>query len=54
VITLATRTRKARRPGTCPLCRGPIQVGQRIALVGYWCHAQCVVDRLHEEDAPDG
>jgi hypothetical protein len=49
---LATRTRKARRPGTCPLCRGPIQVGQRIAKLGYWVHAQCVIDHQHEEDQP--
>jgi hypothetical protein len=41
---LATRTRKARRPGRCVLCRGPVLIGQRIALTGGgWAHVSCVL-----------
>jgi len=39
---LATRTMKARRAGTCAECRGPIRVGDRIALVaGRWISVEC-------------
>lgn len=47
---LATRVMKARRTGTCPLCRGPIQRGESIAKIGFWAHTQCVVDRQREHD----
>ena len=43
---LADRVMKARRPGTCPLCRGPIQVGEQIGRVGFWAHTVCIVDRF--------
>jgi hypothetical protein len=46
-LTLATRVMKARRETTCPLCRGPIKVGQLIAKCGVWAHAQCVIDYSH-------
>ena len=46
----ASRVMKARREGTCPICRGPILVGQLIAKCGVWAHAQCVVDHQHQED----
>jgi hypothetical protein len=40
---LADRVMRARREGTCPLCR-PILVGQYIARCGScWYHAGCVV-----------
>jgi hypothetical protein len=45
---LATRVMRARRPGTCPLCRGPIQVRESIAKIGFWAHTQCVIDRQHD------
>jgi hypothetical protein len=47
---LATRVMKARRPGTCPLCREPVRVGESIAKIGFWAHTQCVVDRQREHD----
>ncbi len=41
---LATRTRKARRDGRCPLCPHPIRTGQRVGLVaGQWAHCSCIV-----------
>jgi hypothetical protein len=43
----ATRTMKARRESTCPLCRGPIRVGQLIARCGFWAHAACVIRHQH-------
>jgi hypothetical protein len=42
---LATRTRKARRPSTCPACRAPIIIGQQIARLASpaaWVHVRCV------------
>jgi hypothetical protein len=30
-LALATRTMRARWPGTCPACRAPIHTGQQIA-----------------------
>lgn len=45
----ATRVMKARRPGTCPECGGPIQVGQRIALAGRWQHIRHIIDRQHAD-----
>jgi len=41
---LATRTRKARRDGRCPLCPHPVRTGQRVGLVaGQWAHCSCIV-----------
>lgn len=41
----ASRVRKARRPGTCPLCDAPVSTGQQIGLVdGHgWCHTTCII-----------
>jgi hypothetical protein len=44
-LALATRTRKARRPSTCPACRAPIIIGQQIARLASppaWIHVRCV------------
>jgi hypothetical protein len=42
---LADRTMRARREGTCPVCHGPILVGQPIARCPgrVWMHASCYV-----------
>lgn len=40
---LATRTMKARRASTCPVCHGPILVGQQIAKAGQWQHIGHVI-----------
>lgn len=45
---LASRVMKARRAGTCPLCRGPIRVGEQIAKTVRWAHAGCVVAALYK------
>ncbi len=42
---LATRVMRARRTGTCPVCHGPIHVGQLIAKTGLWQHVEHVIDR---------
>ncbi len=44
-LALATRTKRARRTSTCPLCRGPILIGMTIARLispPGWCHVRCV------------
>lgn len=46
-MILAHRTRKARRGGACPLCRGPVRIGQHIAKLGLtWVHIACAVARM--------
>jgi hypothetical protein len=45
---LPTRVMRARRAGTCPLCKGPIHVGQVIAKCGVWMHASCLIGHRHE------
>jgi hypothetical protein len=48
---LVTRVRKARYPGTCPACGGPVCVGQRIAYTGgQWIHVTCVIS--HQAAGP--
>jgi hypothetical protein len=42
-----TRVMKARRGSTCPLCKGPIRVGQLIAKCGVWAHARCAISHQH-------
>lgn len=48
---LATRVRKARRPGWCRVCNGPVRIGQQI---GYWpafpgwLHVQCGLALVRE------
>jgi hypothetical protein len=46
-ILTASRVRKARRGGWCPLCPRPIVVGQRVGLIpAGWAHlSPCIVDR---------
>ena len=44
-VTKVRRVMKARRPSTCPSCRGPVHVGQSIAKVTRppgWIHTRCV------------
>jgi hypothetical protein len=44
-LALATRVRKARRAGSCSVCRLPITIGQPIARLikpAAWCHLACV------------
>jgi hypothetical protein len=44
-LALATGTRKARHPSTCPACRAPIIIGQEIARLASpaaWLHVRCV------------
>jgi hypothetical protein len=44
-LALATRVRKARRPGWCSVCRVAIRVGEPIARLikpAGWCHVGCV------------
>ena len=42
---LATRTRKARKDGQCPLCVHPIRVTSRVGLVPDlgWVHVSCLI-----------
>jgi hypothetical protein len=49
----ATRVMKARWPGTCPLCRGPIRRLQQIGKtrVG-WCHTTCLTGRTTYTSTP--
>ena len=46
-ILTATRVRKARRSGWCPLCPRPIITGQKVGLIpAGWAHlSPCIVDR---------
>ena len=40
----ATRTRKARHDGRCPLCPHPVRIGHRVGLVpAGWAHCSCIV-----------
>ena len=44
-LALATRVRKARRGGSCSVCRLPVTIGQPIARLikpAGWCHLACV------------
>jgi hypothetical protein len=44
-LALATRVRKARRTGSCSICRLPVTIGQPIARLikpAGWCHLGCV------------
>jgi hypothetical protein len=43
-LPLADRVRKARRPGRCTVCHGPVTIGQSIAHLARppgWCHVRC-------------
>lgn len=46
---LATRVIRARRPSQCPVCRGPIRVGDQIAKCGVWMCVRCAIDHQHDE-----
>jgi hypothetical protein len=46
-MILADRARKARRSSWCPLCCGPVRIGQYIARLGLtWVHTTCAVARM--------
>jgi hypothetical protein len=50
-LQLADRVMKARKTSTCPLCNGPISVGQRIARTGTtWQHASCLIRSITEKE----
>ena len=53
---LADRVMKARRQSACPICRGPVGIGQQIARLGpgSWVHAGCLISlsRHQEDDLP--
>ena len=58
-LALATRVRKARRTGTCTVCKVAIRVGEPIARLikpAGWCHVGCVpvVARTLANRAGDG
>ena len=44
-LMLASRVRKARKPGVCALCRAPVLVGQQIGktTIRGWCHTSCII-----------
>jgi hypothetical protein len=43
---LASRVMKARHAGRCPVCRGPVRVGDQIARAGkVWQHVEHVIER---------
>jgi hypothetical protein len=47
---LATRVMKARRPGTCPLCRQAVTVGQQIGRTpAGWCHTECIIGKAKDK-----
>lgn len=50
---LASRVMKARRESVCPLCRGPIRIGEQIAKTVKWAHAGCVVASLYNTSAEE-
>lgn len=46
---LPVKVRKARRSSTCPVCKGPIRVGQLIASCGgLWMCAACLIGHRHQ------
>jgi hypothetical protein len=48
---LASRVMKARRQSTCPLCQGPVRVGDLIAKTVKWAHAGCIIaNRFYTQD----
>jgi hypothetical protein len=47
---LASRVMKARHASTCPLCHGPVLVGQQIGLIPGtgWAHVTpCIIKEQH-------
>lgn len=42
---IASRVRKARKPGICALCHAPVTTGQQIGYTTTrgWCHATCII-----------
>ena len=47
---LASRVMRARRSSTCPVCRGPVQVGEQIARVGrQWQHVSHVLEQIRSQ-----
>jgi hypothetical protein len=51
---LATRVRRARKPGQCAICPAPVYVRQSIGyLPGRgWCHVGCIIQH-NRAQAPD-
>jgi hypothetical protein len=50
---LASRVMKARRQSTCPICRGPIRVGDSIAKTVKWAHTGCVIASRYYGSTPN-
>ncbi len=52
-VVIASHARKARHRGRCPLCGGPIAVGQGICRVGRggtWLHVECFTRRYRDHE----
>ena len=44
----ASRVMKARTASICPLCLGPVNVGQQIGRTPIgWCHTACIINAAH-------
>lgn len=54
IPVLADRVMRARRETTCPVCGGPIFVGNLIARCpgSLWMHCSCLLGHRHSIDVP--
>ena len=46
-----SKTRRARRTSTCPLCRALVTAGQQVGyvpVIAQWCHVACLLPRKIE------
>jgi hypothetical protein len=52
----SVRVMKATRSSTCPICRGPVEVGQQITSRdrGPWQHIEHVIERQHNASTQGG
>lgn len=53
-MILARRAMKARKNSRCPLCRGPVTIGQHLVQLGKtWVHTTCAVERIRRNRAAE-